>query len=253
MNVNETTVIITGGASGIGAGTARLLSQFGAKVAIFDVDMEAGKSLAEQINGLAVKCNVANELEVEKGLEEVKKSLGPPNVLVNCAGIAPAKRIVGKDGVMSLADFKKVIDINLIGTFNMLRLTAALMSTQPMQGEDGERGVIINIASIAAFEGQVGQSAYSASKGGVCALTLPAARELARFHIRVMTIAPGLIETPLVKDFPPDIQEALAAQIPYPPRFGSTLEFAHLAMHIIENRYLNGEVIRLDGALRMSA
>lgn len=251
MDINGINIIITGGASGIGAETAIFLKQRGANIAILDQDLSAAREVADQVDGIAVNCNVIDEEEAKSALEIVKNNLGIPHVLINCAGIAPASRILGKKGVMPLADFEKVIAVNLIGSFNMLRLTAALMSTAKGIGPDEERGVIINTASIAAFEGQIGQAAYSASKGGVCSLTLPTARELARFHIRVMTIAPGLIKTPLLESLPEEVQVGLANQVPYPKRLGKPSEFALLAAHIIENPYLNGEIIRLDGSLRM--
>ncbi len=253
MNIKGKTIVITGGASGMGAETARFLSEKGGKVAILDQDLTAATQIAKEIDGIALQCDVSLEKAVESALNEIKQRIDLPRVLVNCAGIAPAERIVTKNGPMPLENFKKVIDVNLIGTFNMLRLTAALMSTVQLLKNEEERGVIINTASIAAFEGQIGQSGYSASKAGVCGLTLPAARELARFQIRVMTIAPGLIQTPLLERLSPKVQEELASQIPFPTRLGRAAEFAHLASHIIENSYLNGEVIRLDGALRMQA
>jgi NAD(P)-dependent dehydrogenase (short-subunit alcohol dehydrogenase family) len=253
MEIEGTIAIVTGGASGMGAETANYLSKKGSQVAILDLDLEAAKTLAKRIKGLAVRCNVADEDEAEAALKQVEETMGTPQVLINCAGIVSAQRIVGKEGPMPLSEFQKVITVNLVGTFNMLRLTAARMAMGKPIGLDNERGIIINTASIAAYEGQIGQAAYSASKGGVCALTLPAARELARFNIRVMTIAPGLIHTPLLGDLSDKVQKDLATHIPYPLRLGRPLEFAHLAAHIIENPYLNGEVIRLDAGLRMQA
>lgn len=251
MKLENTVIVITGGASGMGYETARYLAAKGAKIAIFDVDENGARLAADEIKGLAVKCNVVDEDEVVAGFNRVAAELGAPRVCINCAGIAPAKRIVGKDGTMPLADFKKVIDINLVGTFNVLRLAATVMSQLPVEEE--ERGVIINTASIAAFEGQIGQTAYSASKGAICALTLPAARELAQNQIRVMTIAPGMVQTPILEGLPEAVQTKLASNIVFPLRFGKPVEYAMLAAHIIENPYLNGEVIRLDAGLRMPA
>lgn len=253
MEIAGKIIVVTGGGSGMGKETALYLSEKGAKVAILDLELGTAKSTAAQINGIALQCNVANAQEVENAIEQIEQEFGAIHVCLNCAGIAPAKRIVGKEGPMPLVDFEKVISVNLIGTFNVLRVAAAKMSKLAPIGEDQERGVIINTASIAAFDGQIGQAAYSASKGGVCALTLPAARELAQHNIRVVTIAPGIIQTPLLEGLPQEVQDRLIANIPFPPRFGHSKEFARLACHIIENAYLNGEVIRLDGAIRMPA
>lgn len=253
MDIGDKVVLVTGGGSGMGAATARYLSKKGAKVAILDVNLSDSNKLATEINALALQCDVTCENETEIAFAQLTKRLGPPRICINCAGIAPAKRIVGRDGPMPLADFEKTIKINLTGTFNTLRLAAAIMSKLEPIGDAQERGVIINTASIAAFEGQIGQCAYSASKGGIVAMTLPAARELAQFNIRVMTIAPGLVQTPMMASFSQEIQESLAANVPFPKRLASAQEYAMLVEHIIANPYLNGEVIRFDAALRMQA
>lgn len=259
MNVNGQIALITGGGSGMGAATAKFLAQQGAKTVLFDSNVAAAQEVAQAINqanyptSIAVKCDVTNAKNAEQALQTAKQQLGIPRVCVNCAGIAPAKRIVGRDGPMPLEDFAQVININLIGTFNILRLVAALMTELEPIGDGDERGVIINTASIAACEGQVGQAAYSASKGGVVGMTLPAARELAKFAIRVMTIAPGLIETPMLLGLPEEVRDNLVADLPFPKRFGKPEEFAQLVQHIIENPMLNGSVIRLDGGLRMAS
>jgi NAD(P)-dependent dehydrogenase (short-subunit alcohol dehydrogenase family) len=254
MEIKGQIAIVTGGASGMGAETAKELIQAGAKVALLDNNAAAVKQAAETIGALPVPCDVADAKSAEAAFEKINASLGIARICINCAGIIAAKRIVGREGVMPLADFQQVIQVNLIGTFNILRLAAAAMSQLPPSDQDtGERGVIINTASIAAFEGRIGQAAYSASKGGVVALTLPAARELARFGIRVMAIAPGMILTPMVKSLSDEVRNGLVAGIPFPKRFGLPSEYAKLALHIITNPLLNGEVIRLDGALRMSA
>ncbi len=250
MQLKNQPVIVTGGASGLGAATARLLAAAGARVCIMDLQLERAKKLASEINGIAIECNVADALSAEKAVEAAKNVHGITRILVNCAGIGTPARIVGKEGPMPLKDFEKVISINLVGSFNMLRLVAAgMISTEPL--EENERGVIISTASVAAYEGQIGQAAYSASKGGIVALTLPAAREFAQFGIRVNAIAPGLFLTPLLDGLSEEAKQSLSAAIPFPKRLGSPEEFAKLAMHIIENRYINGEVIRIDGSLRM--
>jgi NAD(P)-dependent dehydrogenase (short-subunit alcohol dehydrogenase family) len=250
-NLNNIAAIVTGGASGMGAETARLLANKGAKIAVFDLNLEKAKNLAKEINGVAIECNVADSASVEQAVAHAKEVHGPARICINCAGVAPAKRIIGREGPMPLDDFMKVINVNLIGTFNMMRIAAYGMSELEPMTSNGERGVIINTASVAAFEGQIGQCAYSASKGGVVGLTLPAARDLARYGIRVMTIAPGIMDTPMMSAMPQPVQDALAASIPFPARLGKSSEFAKLALHIIENEYLNGTVIRLDGAIRM--
>lgn len=250
MDVGGHGAIVTGGGSGLGAETARLLARAGAKVCVLDIDAAGAAALAEEIGGLGLVCDVASAAEAESALAQARAAHGPARVLVNCAGIAPAKRIVGRNGPMPLEDFEDVIRVNLIGSFNLLRLAAAdMIGAEPL--EDGERGVIVSTASVAAVEGQVGQVAYAASKAGITGMMLPAAREFAKSGIRVMTIAPGLIATPLLLNMPQEVQDNLAGQAPFPRRFGKPEEFAGLVMHIVENRMLNGDVIRLDGALRM--
>jgi NAD(P)-dependent dehydrogenase (short-subunit alcohol dehydrogenase family) len=251
MDIKGHAAIVTGGGSGLGAATAAELAGAGAKVACLDVNLDGARAVAGKIGALAVRCDVTDAEQAAVALAEARGKHGVARILINCAGVGPAKRIVGRDGPMPLADFERVIKINLIGTFNMMRLFAAdLQNATPL--DDGERGVIISTASVAAFEGQIGQAAYSASKGGVAALTMPAARELAQFGIRVNTIAPGIFETPMLMALPEEVQKSLAASVPFPKLLGRPEQFASLARHIIENRYLNGEVIRLDGALRMA-
>lgn len=246
VNFLNQIVLVTGGASGMGKACVPYLQQRGMRVVVWD------KQVDEQSDAdLFIGCDVTFDESAEKAMQQTIEQLGVPRVCVNCAGIAPAKRIVGKEGPMPLAAFKQVIDINLIGTFNVMRVAAHAMSSLELESNSQERGVIINTASIAAFEGQIGQSAYSASKGGVVAMTLPAARELAQFAIRVNTIAPGLIATPMLLNMPQEVQDNLVATMTFPKRFGRPDEFAALVAHIIENEMINGEVIRLDGALRM--
>ena len=251
MLLKDQAAIVTGGASGLGAATARKLAAQGAKVAVCDLNASLAETVAAEIKGVAVTCDVADAASAEAAIAAAAKAHGPARVLVNCAGIGVAKRVVGRDGPMALADFDKVIKVNLIGTFNMLRLAAAEMSKLEPQAT-GERGVIINTASVAAYDGQIGQSAYSVSKGGSVGMTLPIARELAQFGVRVLTIAPGLFLTPLLANLPQEAQDSLAAAIPFPRRLGNADEFAALALHMVENAYLNGEVVRLDGSLRMA-
>lgn len=251
MRIQGHSAIVTGGGSGMGAATARRLAAEGAKVALLDVNRDAAAALAQEIGGVALACDVSDAASVEAAIAEARAAHGPARIAVNCAGVATAGRIVGRDGPLDLAAFKRVIDINLVGTFNVLRLAAHDMTKlDPL--EDGERGVVVNTASVAAFEGQIGQVAYSASKGGVVSMALPAARELARFGVRVMTVAPGLIGTPMLLGMPQEVQDSLAATVPFPARFGDPSEYARLVQHIVENAMLNGEVIRLDGALRMA-
>ncbi|HVV68969.1 MAG TPA: SDR family NAD(P)-dependent oxidoreductase [Gammaproteobacteria bacterium] len=253
MQFSNQVAVITGGASGMGAETAKQLTQAGMRVAILDRNLAQEKQTAQLINGIAITCDVTNSSDVTQAFAQIEAELGVPRVCVNCAGICPGQLIVGKDGSpLPLEDFTPTIQVNLIGTFNVLRVAAARMATLPPIGDSEERGVIINTASVAAFEGQIGQIAYSASKGGVVAMTLPAARELARFGIRVMAIAPGLIETPMLRGLPDKVRDNLAASVPFPKRFGSPAEYAKLVLHIVENPMLNGSVIRLDGALRMA-
>jgi NAD(P)-dependent dehydrogenase (short-subunit alcohol dehydrogenase family) len=251
MDVKGQAAIVTGGASGLGAACARTLAAGGAKVAVLDVNQKAAAEVAIDINGIAIACDVADSASAEAAVQKAAADHGPARILINCAGIGPAKRIVGRDGPMPLADYERVIRVNLIGTFNMMRLAAAGMQALPAFA-DGERGVIISTASIAAFDGQIGQSAYSSSKGGVVSLTLPAAREFAQFGIRVLAIAPGIFGTPMLRALPQEAQDSLGASVPFPKRLGEPREFAALVMHCVHNVYLNGEVIRLDGALRMA-
>ena len=251
MQLRGLAAIVTGGGSGLGAATAERLAAAGCRVAAVDINEAAAKATAARIGGIGSACDVAASASAEAAFAAAAQAHGVARILVNCAGVGTAGRIVGRDGPLKLDAFERVIRVNLIGTFNMLRLAAAAMSeADPL--EENERGVIINTASIAAYEGQVGQAAYAASTGGVASLTLPAARELARAGIRVMTIAPGLFHTPMVAQLPPEIQASLGASIPYPSRLGMPAEYAALVEHIIGNRFLNGEVIRLDGALRMA-
>jgi NAD(P)-dependent dehydrogenase (short-subunit alcohol dehydrogenase family) len=251
MKLEGKSAIITGGGSGLGAATAIRLASAGVRVALVDVNMDAANSVAKQTNGIAIHCDVSDAQAGAAAVKQAREKHGPARILINCAGIGLGKRIVGKEGPMPLEDYARVIQVNLIGTFNMLRLAAADMTTlDPM--EDGERGVIVNTASIAGYEGQIGQASYASSKGGIIALTMPAARELSQFGIRVCTIAPGVFHTPLLGKLPQDVQDSLGAAIPFPKRLGKPEEFAELAAHIAQNVYLNGEVIRLDGALRMA-
>ena len=251
MQLKDQAAIVTGGASGLGAATARKLAAQGARVAVVDLNLKLAETLAAEIGGVAIACDVADAAAGEAAVAAAAKAHGPARVLVNCAGIGIAKRVVGRDGPMALPDFEKVIRVNLIGTFNMLRLVTTEMSKlEPLAG--GERGVVVCTASVAAYDGQIGQSAYSASKGGIVGMTLPIARELSQFGIRVLTIAPGLFMTPLLGNLPQEAQDSLAAAIPFPRRLGQPEEFASLAMHMIDNPYLNGEVVRLDASLRMA-
>jgi NAD(P)-dependent dehydrogenase (short-subunit alcohol dehydrogenase family) len=251
MDIKGHAAVVTGGASGLGAATAEELARAGAKVACLDVNLDGARAVAERIGGCAVRCDVTDGGQAAAALAQARDQHGAARILINCAGVGPAKRIVGRDGPMPLADFERVIAINLIGTFNMMRLAAAdMQNLSPLADE--ERGVIISAASVAAFEGQIGQAAYSASKGGVAALTMPAAREFAQFGIRVNAIAPGIFHTPMLMALPEEAKKSLAAAVPFPKLLGRPDQFASLARHIIENTYINGEVIRLDGALRMA-
>jgi len=251
MDINGQAAIVTGAASGLGAATARALSRAGAKVAVLDVNEQAALKVANAIRGLVAACDVASPEDVTAALKSAASVHGPARILINCAGIGPPKRIVGRDGPAPLSEFERVIRVNLIGTYNCLRLAAAsMLRLEPLA--DGERGVIISTASVAAFEGQIGQAAYSASKGGVAALTMPAAREFAQFGIRVLAIAPGIFRTPMMHALPQEAQDSLGASVPFPKRLGEPEEFAELVLHMVRNRYLNGEVVRLDGALRMA-
>lgn len=256
MQIKDSVFIVTGGASGLGAGTARLLAAGGAKVMIADLNQVAGEALAQALNaefGGAAKfaeTDVASESGAKATIGKTVDAFGKLNGLINCAGIAIGEKVLGKEAPHALASFAKVININLVGSFNMIRLATEVMS-KGAPNAAGERGVIVNTASVAAYDGQIGQAAYAASKGGIVAMTLPIARELARFGIRVMTIAPGIFETPMLLGMPPEIQEALGKMVPFPQRLGRPAEYAALVGHIIENEMLNGEVIRLDGAVRM--
>ncbi len=256
MELKNKGVLVTGGASGLGAACARLLAQGGAKVVIADLNSEGGEKLAAELResgatAFFAQTNVTNEESVQSAVSTAVEKCGGLHILVNCAGIGVAEKVIGKSGVHSLASFQKVISVNLIGTFNAIRLAVAAMAeNEPNAG--GERGVIVNTASVAAFDGQIGQAAYSASKGGIVGMTLPIAREIARYGIRIMTIAPGIFDTPLLGSLPEPARISLGQQVPFPPRLGNPAEYAALAKHIVENEMLNGEVIRLDGAIRMS-
>ena len=251
MDVRGQAALVTGGGSGLGGATAQALAERGAKVAVLDVNEAGAREIAGKIGGIAIKCDVTDVESATAAIEQAREKHGAARVLVNCAGIGIAKRILGRDGPMPLEDFDRVIRINLVGSFNMMRLAAAEMAAAPPLA-GGERGVIVSTASVAAFEGQIGQAAYSASKGGIVALTMPAARELAQSGIRVLAIAPGIFSTPMLRALPEDVQASLGASVPFPKRLGAPEEFAALVMHVVQNVYLNGEVIRLDGALRMA-
>lgn len=252
MNIAGQGAVVTGGASGLGRATAEALHAAGARVAILDINAKAAEEAAATLGGFAAACDVTGADQTASALNAAEDAIGPIRICVNCAGVGPAKRILGRDGPMDLDAFARVVQINLIGTFNVLRLASAQMAKHGAL-PDGERGIIINTASIAAYEGQVGQAAYASSKGGVASLTLPAARELARHGIRVLAIAPGIFETPMLHALPDAAQQSLAAAIPFPARLGRPSEFAALAVHMIENTMLNGEVIRLDGAIRLAS
>ena len=250
MQLKEIAVLITGGGSGLGAATARAMAAKGAKVAVLDQSKENAEKVASEVKGVALVADVTDEEQVKAAIARAEAAHGIARVLVNCAGIGGSRRIVGKDGVYPLAQFARIINANLIGTFNVLRLFTEQLLKQPPVGE--ERGVIINTASVAAYEGQIGQIAYSASKGGVVGLTLPAARDLAQHKVRVNTIAPGLFFTPLLMGLSEEARNSLGAQVPHPARLGDASEYGNLAVHIVENAMLNGETIRLDGAIRMA-
>ncbi|MCG8271137.1 SDR family NAD(P)-dependent oxidoreductase [Aquamicrobium sp. NLF2-7] len=251
MNAEGQIAIVTGAGSGLGEATARALAARGARVAIFDVGIERAQAVAADIGGIAVKCDVSDAASGVAAMAEVTGKLGTARILVNCAGIAIGVKTIGKDGPHPLDQYRRVIEINLIGSFNMIRLFAdAAAKLEPLAG--GERGVIVNTASVAAYDGQVGQAAYSASKGGVVGMTLPIARDLARSGIRVCTIAPGIFKTPMMAAMPQEVQDSLGAAVPFPSRLGEPAEYAALALHIVDNQMLNGETIRLDGAIRMA-
>ena len=250
MRIDGVAALVTGGGSGLGEATARRLAGAGAKVAVIDLNADGAKSIGTALGGIGLACDVTSPEAVEAALAEIVGAVGTPQIVVNCAGIGPAERIVGRNGPMALENFRRVIEVNLIGTFNVMRLTAAAMANVEPQ-ETGERGGIVNTASVAAFEGQLGQAAYAASKGGVASLTLPAAREFARSGIRVVTIAPGILETPMFDGVPDSVRQGLLGICQFPPRLGRPDEYAQLVQHIAENTLLNGETIRLDGAVRL--
>jgi NAD(P)-dependent dehydrogenase (short-subunit alcohol dehydrogenase family) len=252
MEIEGQAAIVSGGASGLGRATARALAEAGVKVAILDVNDAAAADAAREINGFAIGCDVTDAASVEAAIVAAYERHGAARIAVNCAGIATAGRIVGRDGPLPLEMFRRVVEVNLVGSFNVMRVAAAAMSSlDPLV--DGERGIIVSTASAAAYEGQIGQAAYSASKGGIVALTLPAARELARYGVRVVAIAPGVFETPMLQGLSQNIRDSLAASAPFPSRLGRPEEYAALALHLCRNPMINGEVIRLDGALRMAA
>ena len=253
VRIESHAAIVTGGGSGLGEATARALVAAGAKVSIFDQNTEHATSIASEIGALAITCDVTSAQEIEAALGHARERNGAARFCINCAGIGSAMRIVGRNGPMPLEHFRHEIEVNLIGTFNVMRLAAADMIGLDAVNDTGERGVVVNTASVAAFEGQIGQAPYTASKAGIVGLTLEAAREFAQFGVRVMTIAPGLIRTPMWAGTPDALEESLIAQMTFPKRFGKPDEFASLVMHILDNAMLNGEVIRLDGAIRMAA
>jgi len=252
MNIQGHAALVTGGGSGLGEATARELARLGAKVAVLDINLANAQRVAGEIGGMAAQCDITDGASLQSAIDAAAAAHGPARILAHIAGIGAAKRVIGKDGnAAPLEDFARIVNVNLIGTYNAARLFAAACARlEPL--EDGERGVMVFTASVAAFDGQVGQQAYSASKGGVVGMTLPMARDLAQHGIRVCTIAPGLFSTPLMRTLPEPVQQSLAASIPFPPRLGKPEEFAALAAHIVTNTHLNGEVIRLDGALRMA-
>ncbi len=254
MQIKDKVFVVTGGGSGLGAAAARQLVAEGGKVVLADVNVAAGEAVAAELGASArfIATDVTNDEQGQAAVARALKDFGHLNGLVNCAGVAPGEKILGREGPHHLASFAKAVNINLIGSFNMLRLAAAAIAKEE-PGVDGERGVIVNTASVAAYDGQIGQAAYAASKAGIVGLTLPAARELARYGIRVVTIAPGIFETPMMAGMPQEVQDSLGKSVPFPPRLGRPAEYAALVMHICENTMLNGEVIRLDGGLRMGA
>lgn len=254
MNIEGQSAIITGGGSGMGADTGKHLAAAGAKVALLDMNLEAAEAVAGEIGAgaVAVQCDVSSAESAEAAVAKAREANGPARILVNCAGIAPPKKMIGREGPVSLDFYASVVNVNLVGIYNVMRLAAADMVALEPVTEAGERGVIVNTASIAAFDGQIGQTAYASSKAGVVGLTLPAARELAPSGVRVMCVCPGIIGTPMLLGLPQNVQDSLAKMIPFPSRLGRPDEFSSLVMHIINNELLNGEVIRLDGAIRMA-
>ncbi len=254
MQINTANVMVTGGASGLGKATVARLHSLGAKVVIVDLDQERGKLVEQEVSpgSLFLQADILDEASISRAVQDAVSHLGSLHVLVNCAGVVHSEKVLGRKRLHGLESFARVIQVNLIGTFNALRLVATRMA-ENTPDEKEERGVIINTASVAAFEGQIGQAAYSASKGGVLAMTLPIARELSRYGIRIMTIAPGIFETPMMASLPKSTRESLEHQVPFPPRLGQPEEYAALVQHIVENTMLNGEIIRLDGALRMAS
>ena len=251
MDIAGHSAVVTGGGSGMGAETARRLARAGATVTVLDSNAAAAGAVAAEIGGLGIDCDVSDAGTVEAAIDRARAAHGPARICVNCAGIATARRIIGRSGPAPLEEFRRVIEVNLIGTFNVMRVCAADMADLESVNETGERGVMIATASVAAYEGQIGQAAYAASKGGLVGMTLPVARDLASLGIRVMTIAPGLMETPMLAGMSEDVRDSLAASVPFPRRLGQPAEFADLVEHVIGNEMLNGSVIRLDGAIRL--
>ena len=251
MDIAGHSAVVTGGGSGMGAETARRLARAGAKVTVLDSNAAAAGAVGAEVGGLGIDCDVSDAGAVEAAVDRARAAHGPARICVNCAGIAPARRIIGRNGPAPLEAFRRVIEVNLIGTFNVMRVCASVMADLEPVNETGERGVLIATASVAAYEGQIGQAAYAASKGGLVGLTLPVARDLAGLGIRVMTIAPGLMETPMLAGMPDEVRDSLAASVPFPRRLGRPAEFADLVEHVIGNAMLNGSVIRLDGAIRL--
>jgi len=250
MEIAGQSALVTGGASGLGAAVAAMLGGAGAKVAVLDRDTDGAARVAQSVGGIGISGDVASQDDAQAAIAQATNAHGVPRILINCAGVGTAARVVGREGPMPLADFQRVINVNLIGSFNMIRLAASAMSTlEPTLS--GDMGVIVSTASVAAYDGQIGQAAYAASKGGIVAMTLPLAREFARFGVRVMTLAPGIFETPLLGELPDEVRDNIAASIPFPQRLGQPQEFAELVKSCVENGYLNGEVIRIDGGVRL--
>ena len=252
MDIAGHAALVTGGGSGMGAETTRALARAGARVAVLDVNMEGAARVAEETGGIALECDVADAASGEAAVAAAREAHGPARLLINCAGVGTPGRIVSRAGPLPLEDYVRVVNVNLVGTFNLMRLAAADLAGLEPVNDSGERGVIVNTASVAAYDGQVGQPAYASSKGGVVALTLPAARELAQFGVRVLTIAPGLVETPMLRSLPPEVRKSLGDSVPFPRRLARPDEFARLVLHVIDNTILNGETIRMDGAVRLA-